>query len=126
MATNNVNRQMTKYVMVDLGASNIGSAGYTANIPRDALVISVGLYTETAFNGTGTVTCTITDGTTAFVNAQDIKTTGSETVAASAKFYASGGTIQFNIADANSNSSAGRAIAYVGYLQLGNGCVIQD
>ena len=119
MATNAYERQPAKYVMVDLGPSNIGSAGYTAVIPRGALVVAAGLITVTAFDGTGTVTGTITDGTTAFVSAQDVKTTGIETVAVAQKFYADGGTMQFNLADANSNSAAGRAIGYVAYIQLG-------
>lgn len=126
MATNAYERQQPKYAMVDLGPTNIGSAGYTAVIPRGSLIVAVGLITVTAFDGTGTVTGTITDGTTAFVNGQDVKSTGIETVATAQKFLADGGTVQFNIADQNSDSGAGRAIGYVAYIQLGNGCSIQE
>ncbi len=126
MATNKYERQTPKYVMVDLGPDNIGSDGYTAVIPRGSLIVAAGLITVTAFDGTGTVTGTITDGTTAFVSAQDVKTTGIETVAVAQKFLADGGTIQFNLADANSDSGAGRAIGYVAYIQLGNVCSIQE
>ena len=72
MSTNQFNRQEVLSAMVDLGVANIGAGkGYTAVIPRGALVVGVGLYTVTAFNSGTTATGTITDGTTAFVNAQD-------------------------------------------------------
>jgi hypothetical protein len=127
MSTDQYNRQEAKYAVVDLGVDNAGAGnGYTAKLPQGALVVSAGLVTVTAFDGTGTVTGTITDGTTALVNAQDVKTTGIETVAVAQKFYPTGGTITFSLADANSDSAAGRAIGYVSYVQLGNGCSIQE
>ena len=127
MSTNQFNRQEVLSAMVDLGIANIGTdKGYTAVIPRGSLIIAVGLITVTGFDGTGTVTGTITDGTTAFINAQDVKTTGIETVATTHKFVVDGATIQFSLADANSNSAAGRAIGYVNYIQLGCGDYIQE
>jgi hypothetical protein len=126
MATNVYSRQSAKIIMVELKPANIGTAGYTAVIPRGSLITSVSLLTVTAFDGTGTVTGTITDGTTAFVSAQDVKTTGIETVAVAQKYLADGGTIQFSLADANSNSAAGLAIAQVSYIQLGTENFVQE
>lgn len=127
MATNAYSRQSAKYVMVDLGIANIGAGnGYTAVIPRGSLIVSAGIYTETAFNSATTTTATITDGTTALVSAVDVKTTGIETVAVAQKFYADGGTIQFNLAETGAAATAGRAIGYVSYIQLGNECSIQE
>ncbi len=127
MATNAYSRQSAKYVMVDLGIANIGNGnGYTAVIPRGSLIVSAGIYTETAFNSATTTTATITDGTTALVSAVDVKTTGIETVAVAQKFYADGGTIQFNLAETGAAATAGRAIGYVSYIQLGNECSIQE
>ena len=71
-------------------------------------------------------TATITDGTTALVSAVDVKTTGIETVAVAQKFYADGGTITFSLAETGATATAGRAIAYVSYIQLGNECSIQE
>ena len=120
MSTNAYERQHAKYVMVDLGIANIGTGnGYTAAIPRGALIVSAGVITETAFNSATTTTATITDGTTALVSAVDVKTTGIETVAVAQKFYASGATIQFNLAETGAAATAGRAIGYVSYIQLG-------
>lgn len=127
MSTNQYNRQEAKYVMVDLGIANIGTGnGFTANLPNGALVVSAGLYTVTAFNSATTTTGTITDGTTALVSAVDVKTTGIETVAVAQAFYPTGGTIQFNLAETGAAATAGRAIGYVSYIQLGNGCEIRD
>ncbi len=127
MSTNQFNRQEVLSAMVDLGVANIGTGkGYTSVIPRGALVVAVGLYTVTAFNSGTTATGTITDGTTAFVNAQDVTSTGIETVAVAQKFYPDGGTIQFNLAETGTAATAGRAIGYVSYIQLGCGDYIQE
>ena len=127
MSTNQFNRQEVLSAMVDLGVANIGAGkGYTAVIPRGALVVAVGLYTVAAFNSGTTATGTITDGTTAFVNAQDVTSTGIETVAVAQKFYPDGGTIQFNLAETGTAATAGRAIGYVNYIQLGCGDYIQE
>src|SRR5690348_18300551 len=88
MSTDQYNRQEAKYAVVDLGVDNAGAGnGYTAKLPQGALVVSAALITVTAFDGTGTVTGTITDGTTALANAQDGKTTGTETVDVAQKFH---------------------------------------
>lgn len=132
MATNAYERQSIKYVMVDLGIANIGTGnGYTAVVPRGAQIVDVGLNTVTAFNntGTGVVTATIGDGTNTYVNAVDVKTAGVETAALSSAFLANGGTVTFSLTETvvgGTASTAGRAIGYVGYIQLGNGCSIQE
>ena len=127
MATNAYGRQNAKFAMVDLRIANIGAGnGYTAVIPRDSLIVSAGVITETAFNSATTTTATITDGTTALVSAVDVKTTGIEAVAVAQKFYADGGTITFSLAETGATATAGRAIAYVSYIQLGNECSIQE
>lgn len=124
--SNNYNRQTLLGIVVKLTKDNIGANTVTANLPAGALVVAAGLFTDTAFNGTGTVTGNITDGTLVLVSAQDVKTTGSETVAASHKYYPTGGTITFSLADANSNSTAGVAVGHVSYYQVGRGSEIQD
>ena len=127
MSTNQFNRQEVLSAMVDLGVANIGAGnGYTAVIPRGALIISAGLYTVTAFNSGTTATGTITDGATALVSAQDVKSTGIETVAVAQKFYPDGGTITFSLAETGTTATAGRAIGYVSYIQLGCGDYIQE
>lgn len=121
MATNQSERQEAKFVMVDLGVANIGTGnGYTAKLPPGSQIVSVGLNTVTAFNSGTTATGTITDGTTALVSAQDVKTTGMETVAVAGKFYPAGATIQFNMDETGTAATAGRAIGYVSYIQLDN------
>lgn len=127
MSTNQFNRQEVLSAMVDLGIANIGTGnGYTAVIPRGSLIVSVGLYTVTAFDSGTTATGTITDGTTALVSAQDVKSTGIETVAVAQKFYPDGGTITFSLAETGTTATAGRAIGYVNYIQLGCGDYIQE
>lgn len=127
MATNAYERQQAKYAMVDLTIANIGTGnGYTAVVPRDSLIVSAGVITDTAFNSETTTTATITDGTTALISAVDVKTTGIETVSVAQKFYPDGGTIQFNLAETGATATAGRAIGYISYIQLGNGCSIQE
>lgn len=127
MSTNAYERQHAKYVMVDLGIANIGTGnGYTAAIPRGALIVSAGFITTTAFDSATTTTGTITDGTTVLVSAEDIKSTGIEVVDVAQKFYADGGTITFSIAETGATATVGRAIAYVSYVQLGCMSSVQE
>jgi len=126
MSTNNFNRQKLLAIVVPLTFANIGAASVTANLPPGAVVVGASLYTDIAFNGSSTVTGTITDGTLAFVSAQNVKTTGAETVAATNKYYPSGGTITFSIADAGSDSTAGSTVGVVLYAQVGKGDAIQE
>lgn len=120
MSTNRFQRQHPRYIMVDLGVDNIGAGnGYTAKLPQGALLLGTGVQTVTAFNSATTTTATVTDGTTTFVNAVDVKTTGAETAANTPKFYATGGELQFNLAETGAAATAGRAIGYAWYIQLG-------
>lgn len=122
MATNAFARQAPNYVVVDLGPEHMGAGnGFTAKLPPESLIVGAGIITATAFNSATTATGTITDGTTAFVSAQDIKTTGIETVAVAQKFLPDGGTIQFNLEQTGAAATAGRAIGYVAYVQPGTG-----
>lgn len=104
-----------KLTVANLGAGN----GYDFAIPADALLLRAGFITTTAFNSAGTSTVTATDGTTVFVNAQDTKTAaGFETAAVVGKYYPSGGTVSFNLADGGGTSTVGEGIAYIEYVRL--------
>lgn len=125
MATNLFNRQPIHGIVADLGPENMGTGnGATAKLPQGALVTGVIPVTSTAFNSVTTATLTVTDGTTVFVNAQDIKTAGTETAAVSQKFFPAGGTIQFNLAQTGGDATAGRVTVVVQYVVLGEGCDI--
>lgn len=121
---NKFQRQYPRFIQVDLGVGNIGAGNeVTARVPQGAQVVFAGLQGVDAFNnvGTGVVTATISDGTTNYVNAQDVKTTGAKTVANLGKFYPQGGEISFSLAETVVGGTAatdGRAVGYVGYLQL--------
>lgn len=122
MSTNQFQRQVPRYIAVDLGVANMGAGnGVTAKLPQGAVVVAAGLLTVTAFNSATTATGNIGDGTTDFVADQDVKTTGSETVANVPKFYEAGGEIEFSLAETGTAATAGRAIGWVAYLILGAG-----
>lgn len=127
MSTNQYERQEPLYAMVALTKANIGTGnGYTMSLPRGALIVSAGLITDVAFDSATTTTGTITDGTTVLVDAQDLKSTGIETVAVAQKFYPNGGEITVSAAETGATATVGHAVAYVGYIQLGNMCKVQD
>lgn len=110
-------RQYPLSTFVQLGIANIGAAaGYDIAIPPNGYVKEVYADTLTAFDGS-TNTITITDGTTVFVNAQDIKSTGRETDAIPGKFYPSGGTISINLAQTGT-ATVGAVVASVEYVIL--------
>ena len=109
-------RQKILVALVELGIANIGAGnGYEIKLPVGALLLDAGVFTDTAFDGT-TNTATISDGTTTFVNAQDVKTTGEETVAADKKYYPNGGTISVTMAQTGT-ATVGKALAWVSYVQ---------
>lgn len=105
-----------------MGIANIGAdVGYDISVRPGTLVLRVGIQTTTAFNSATTTTATITDGTTVFASAVDVKTTGAETVTNAPKYYPTGGTISVNLAETGAAATAGAAIAFVEYIILGNG-----
>ncbi len=109
-------RQKILVALVELGIANIGAGnGYEIKLPVGALLLDAGVFADTAFDGT-TNTATISDGTTTFVNAQDVKTTGEETVAVDKKYYPNGGTISVTMAQTGT-ATVGKALAWVSYVQ---------
>ena len=118
--TNQFNRGEPKIIAIKLTKANNGAANaVTAKLPQQAYIVDVKAHAPTAFNGTGTVTATLTDGTTAFVSAVDVKTAaGPVTAAVVQKPLPVGGTLQAYIADANSNSSAGEVWMSVTYIEM--------
>ncbi len=116
-------RQHPKGATADLGIANIGTGnGVTIAIPVNALLVRMFAVTITAFNSSSTNTLTAGDGTTTFVNGVDIKTTGSETVSNTPKFYPTGGTITVSLADTGEMmATAGRVMVVVEYYVLNNG-----
>lgn len=113
-------RQTADHFALDLGIADIGSTNATeVKLPFGAVLISLVVDTITAFDGTGIVTATVTDGTTVYANAVDVKTTGSETVSNVPMLYDSGGKLTISINDVNANSTVGRIVAYGSYIVLG-------
>ena len=129
--TNQYNRTKSMIAEYMLGIDNIGASNaVTMAIPRGATVVRIVALTITAFNpgGTGTATLSVGDGTTTFVNAQDVESTGSETVANTPKHYADGGTITSYVTQVvdTTAATAGKVHLVVEYVQTGASCGIQE
>ena len=117
--THQFNRGVVKTAVLMLTPANagIGNAA-TAKLPQGAIVTDVKFATEKVFNGTAAVTGTVTDGTTTFVNAQDLTSAGMETVAVAAKAYPAGGKISAYITDGTTTAStAGSAAVVISYVE---------
>lgn len=122
MTTKQSARSMERTILVELGIGNIGAGkGVEAKLPQGALLMEAGIITETAFDSETTTTGTLSDGTTTFVNAQDLKTTGKETSANTPKYYEAGGTLTWTIAETGATATEGRAFGYAKYLINGVG-----
>lgn len=127
MATKQDIRQYPLVALVEIGPANIGTGnGVTIAIPGGAIVTKVALLTATAFNSETTTTGTISDGTTTFVNAQDLKTAGAETVAVATKYYPTPATITVSAAQTGAAATAGLAFATVEYVIKGRWSENQD
>lgn len=121
-----IDRQNADFAMADCGIANIGAGNEVLiGIPVNALLLSIAVYTDTAFNSATTTTATVGDGTTTFASAVDIKTAGAETVANVPKFYPSGGVLTIALAQTGAAATAGRVFVVPQYLILGRGDSIQ-
>lgn len=122
--TSAFNRGHTKTAVAQVGIGNNGAAnGVTIKLPRNAVLLRTVAASTVAFDGSGTVTITSTDGTTAFWSAVNVKdAAGFETVSnAPPKYYPYGGTITTYITDQNSNSTVGAAFVVYEYVELAEG-----
>lgn len=126
MTTNVYDRGKILVIQAAVGPANMGAGnGFSAKLPRGATLLRVTALTATAFNSETTATLTVSDGTTTFVNAVDIKSTGSETVANAPKHYPDGGTINVTAAQTGAGATAGLTVVVAEYVQLGQGSEIQ-
>lgn len=111
-----------QYPLVALAAATPENNGagneIVVNVRPGTLLRGVQVLTLTAFDST-TNTITIADGTTVFVNAQDIKSTGSETAAVAFKYYPSGGTITVSLASTGTAPTAGLVHILLDFVQVG-------
>ena len=112
----------TAVAMIDK-SHNGSSNAITIKLPQASCLLRMTPVSVTAFDGTGTVTITATDGTTAFLNAVNVKdAVGFETAStAPPKRFPAGGTISVYITDQNSNSTAGAAEVIFEYVELHEG-----
>lgn len=116
--TRNLARQYPLAAIAELRAVRDMGAGNEVRIavPAGALVYSVVTLTETAFTVNTTSTVTVSDGTLVYVNAQDTKTAGVETVAAQTKFYPTAGVITCSMAETGTPAPLGRVFVIVKYV----------
>lgn len=122
--TSAFNRGKVKTVVARVTKANNGIANAVeVKFPQATTLLRMTPASVVAFNGTGTVTITATDGTTAFLNAVNVKdAVGFETAStAPPKRYPAGGTISVYIADQNSNSTEGEAEVIFEYVELNEG-----
>jgi hypothetical protein len=117
--TNQFQRTVPLVSPVELGKANNGIGNAINTILRSgATLTNIKAYVRTAFDGSGTVTLTVTDGTTTFINAQSVKTASATTPLTNADSdndYPTGGTIQAYITDQNSDSTKGQVVVKLFY-----------
>lgn len=120
MTTNASDRQTVLGAAVAVGPSNMGAGnGVDITLPAGAVLLRLIVLTTTAFNSVTTATLTVSDGTTTFANAVDIKTTGSETVANVPKFYPTGGKLSVTLGQTGGDATAGAAMVIPEYVVAG-------
>jgi hypothetical protein len=107
-------------IVASVALASIGAGNeIITKLPPGAWVTNVVSNVTTAFDGSGTVTATLTDGTTVFINAITAKATGALATAVTNKYFPNGGTLTFSIADQNSNSTVGQVLIDVQYKVVG-------
>jgi len=120
-------RQHPLSACVNAGIAQIGTGNEVVfKVPPGGYVDNVDFQVITAFDGTGTVTGSLSDGTTTFIAAQTLKATGAVTAAVTKKFYPNGGTLTFSIADQNGNSANGQVVGFVNYKSIYRADEVQE
>lgn len=122
--TNAIDRGRVKTAVARVTKANNGAGnGVTIKLPPNSILLRTTGISDVAFDGTGTVTLTSTDGTTAFWSAVNVKdAAGFETVSnAPPKRYKNGGTITTYITDQNGDSVLGDASILYEYAQMAEG-----
>ena len=104
-------RQFPAVAVCDVGPADMAN-GYDIVVPPGGYLRALAVQTITAFNSETTAVMTISDGTTTFVNAVDLTSTGAETVANVPKFYPSGGTLAVRPTQTGAAATAGRTLVF--------------
>lgn len=120
MTTNFSDRQTVLSAVAEVGPRNMGAGnGVDISLPAGAVLLRLIVLTTTAFNSATTATLTVSDGTTTFANAVDIKTAGSETVANVPKYYPTGGKLSVTLDQTGADATAGAAVVILEYAVIG-------
>lgn len=120
--TNLIDRQYPKAAVANLTKANIGAGNtVTMAIPVGALLLRLAVQTIVAFDSATTTTANVSDSTTTFAAAVDIKTTGVETVANVPKYYPSGGILTILLAETGATATVGQSMVVAEYVILNNG-----
>jgi hypothetical protein len=112
-------RKLTASALV--GIANIGSGnGVSFAVPAGAFA-EVGAHIVTAFNSATTTTISASDGTSTFISAEDAKAAAltNVTVDIPRKYFPSGGTITFSLAETGDAATLGSAVVWVEYEVVG-------
>lgn len=120
-------RQYPLVAVADLRIANIGTGnGIAVKVPVGALV-TVKAHVVTAFDSATTTTISASDGTSTHISAKDAKAAAltNVTVDIPTKFYPSGGTITFTMAETGATATVGRILATVEYVVLNRGNEVQ-
>lgn len=113
--TNSTERQYALTAYSHFKPTNLGANnGITFKLPPGAILLRLTATTITGFDGT-TPVLTVSDGTTTFVNAVDLASTGAETVTVVPKRYPTGGTITAS-GTVTGTPTAGLAAVVIEYI----------
>ena len=113
-------RQWMLYAVADVLYGNVNNVDtFVIILPPNSLLDNLTVDTTTAVATATTATLTITDGTTTYVNAVDLKSAGRETVANIGAFFPNGATLTVTTATTGSAATAGESIVAAGYVVVG-------
>lgn len=111
---------------IDYTGYTSGAAFNAVELPVGARLLGVNFYTDTAWNTGTSATITVSDGTATFINAQDIKSAGSETSTQTPfKPYPAGGQISVTVTDTGTAPTAGAGHLVVQYVVDGRANDVQ-
>lgn len=120
MSANFPDRQTLLGAAVPVGIVNIGTdKGVDVSAPVGGVLLRLIVLVTDAFDSGTTATLTVSDGTTTFASAVDIKSLGSKSVANLPKYYPSGGKLSITLAQTGADATKGAAVVVPEYVVAG-------
>ena len=121
-----IDRQYPLYAVAEMSFEDGGADGAVElGLPANAVLLGVSSLTTVAFDA-ATAALTVTDGTTAFLSAADVKAAAADVGTGVPKYYPTKGKLTATLTVPTPIGTAGKLIVLASYVVVNRGGEIQE